>query len=153
MFTLDVLDKLRDQHKQNPDFAIDWAVTPDDVGMGVAKRIQEIPASTFQSVNPICILALGLVFTGLWSFLAQRGWEPSTTVKFAIGLLQLSFQQHRVARQRQSIPMEEDFRIDGTSAEFLYGQPILDTCIFASTTNIKNILVSPDKELGSPPRM
>jgi hypothetical protein len=72
---------------------------------------------------------------------------------FAIGLLHLSFLRQRVARQRQSISMEEGFRIDGTSAEFLYGQPILDTCIFASTTNIKNILVPPDKELGSPPRM
>jgi len=89
LFTIDVLDKLRDQHKQQPDFEIDWTVAQDNVGMGVAKRLQEIPASTFQSVNPICILALGLVFTALWSFLGQRGWEPSTTVKFAIGLLQL----------------------------------------------------------------
>jgi POT family proton-dependent oligopeptide transporter len=57
--------------------------------MGIAKRKSEIPASTFQSVNPIYILLFGLAFTALWSFLAKRGWEPNTTVKFALGLLQL----------------------------------------------------------------
>jgi hypothetical protein len=72
---------------------------------------------------------------------------------FAIGLLRLSFLRQRVARQRQMIPMEEGFRIDGTNAEVLHEQPILDTCIFASTPNFENILISPDKELGSQPRL
>jgi POT family proton-dependent oligopeptide transporter len=49
----------------------------------------EIPASEFQAVNPIYILLFGLAFTALWSFLEKRGWEPSTPVKFSLGLLQL----------------------------------------------------------------
>jgi POT family proton-dependent oligopeptide transporter len=49
----------------------------------------EIPASTFQATNPIFILLLGLVFAGLWSWLAARRAEPSTPVKFALGLFQL----------------------------------------------------------------
>jgi POT family proton-dependent oligopeptide transporter len=89
LFTINVLDKLRAEHERDLDFEIEWRVTEDNVGMGLAKRVQEIPASTFQSVNPIYILMFGLAFTALWSFLAQRGWEPSTTVKFAVGLLQL----------------------------------------------------------------
>ncbi len=89
LFTLNLLDKLRDENKANPDFTIQWTVAQDNVGMGVGKRIEEIPASTFQSVNPIFILLFGLVFTALWSFLGKRGWEPSTPVKFSLGLLQL----------------------------------------------------------------
>ena len=88
-FTLDLLDKLRDEHKDAPNFEIDWKVTKENVGMGLAKRVQEIPASTFQSVNPIYILFFGLIFTALWTLLANRGLEPSTPVKFSLGLLQL----------------------------------------------------------------
>ena len=97
LFTLDALSKLREEHKDTggkdrraePNFEIDWRVTPDDVGMGIAARSAEIPASTLQAVNPIYILFLGLLFTMLWTLLAGRGWEPSTPVKFALGLLQL----------------------------------------------------------------
>ena len=89
LFTLDVLDKLRKDHERDPQFTIDWQVTGDDVGMGIADRVREIPASTFQSVNAVYILIFGLVFTALWGFLASRGLEPNTPVKFALGLLQL----------------------------------------------------------------
>jgi POT family proton-dependent oligopeptide transporter len=89
MFTLDVLDALRKEHEQDPYFEIDWTVGPDNVGMGVAARLQEIPASTFQAVNPIFILIFGPVLAALWSFLGARRLEPSTTVKFALGLFQL----------------------------------------------------------------
>ena len=88
-FTMDVLDKLRDENKDHPDFEIDWKVTDKDVGMEIAKRNAEIPASTYQSVNAICILIFGLIFTAMWGFMAARGIEPGTTVKFALGLLQL----------------------------------------------------------------
>ncbi len=88
-FTIDQLARLRDEHKTDPDFQIEWKVTEDNVGMGIAERIQEIPASTFQSVNPIYILIFGLVFSALWTILARRGREPSTPVKFAMGLAQL----------------------------------------------------------------
>jgi dipeptide/tripeptide permease len=89
LFTIDTLDKLREENKKSPDFEIDWAVTPEHVGMGIGTRNREIPASTFQSVNPIFIMIFGLVFTALWAVLATRGMEPSTPVKFALGLLQL----------------------------------------------------------------
>ena len=74
------------------DTTIPWTVVEQNVengGMKVAKEVDEIPASLFQSVNPIYILLFGLVFTALWSFLETHGWEPSTPTKFALGLLQL----------------------------------------------------------------
>ncbi len=89
LFTLNDLGRLREEHEDNPDFEIPWKVAPDNVGMGVARRIHEIPASTFQSVNPIYILIFGLLFTALWTGLARIDLEPSTPVKFSLGLLQL----------------------------------------------------------------
>jgi POT family proton-dependent oligopeptide transporter len=89
-FTLTELDGLR--AKATPDAPRDqkvtrWTVTASDVGMGVGGA--EVPASLFQAANPIFIILLGLVFTALWSFLGTRGFEPSTPVKFSLGLLQL----------------------------------------------------------------
>jgi len=89
LFTLDQLAKLRKEHGDEPNFEIEWTVAEDNVGMGIALRKEEIPASTFQSVNPIYILIFGLAFTALWTLLARVGWEPSTPVKFALGLMQL----------------------------------------------------------------
>jgi POT family proton-dependent oligopeptide transporter len=48
-----------------------------------------VPASVFQSLNPIYIVLLGPVFAGLWVFLAKRGLEPSTPAKFGLGIVQL----------------------------------------------------------------
>jgi dipeptide/tripeptide permease len=64
-----------------------WIVEATHVGMGVAGT--EIPASTFQSANPIFILTFGLLFTAMWGFLGARGIEPSIPVKFGLGILQL----------------------------------------------------------------
>jgi POT family proton-dependent oligopeptide transporter len=89
VFTIDQLGALRESHADSPAFTIDWNVSPNNVGMRVAERDQEIPASWFQSINPVYILIFGLVFTALWGFLGKRGMEPSTPVKFALGLLQL----------------------------------------------------------------
>jgi POT family proton-dependent oligopeptide transporter len=92
LFTLNVLDKLRDTNREeekDPDFEIEWEIAEDNVGMGIATRVQEMPASIFQSVNPIYILIFGLVFTALWAVLAKYNLEPSTPVKFALGLFQL----------------------------------------------------------------
>ena len=89
LFTINQLDALRDTNKDKPQFTIDWKVSPDNVGMLVAERNQEIPASWFQSINPVYILVLGLVFTALWGYLGKRGIEPSTPVKFSLGLFQL----------------------------------------------------------------
>lgn len=49
----------------------------------------EVPASVFQSINSFYIITLGPVFAALWSFLARRGLEPSTPVKFGLGVLQV----------------------------------------------------------------
>ncbi len=89
LFTIDALDKLRSEHRADPNFEIDWTIADDNVGMGLAGRSHEIPASTFQSVNPIYIMIFGLIFTALWGALARRGLEPSTPIKFSLGLLQL----------------------------------------------------------------
>jgi len=47
----------------------------------------EIPASWFQSLNPIFIIALAPVYSMLWVALARRFIEPSTPAKFALGLI------------------------------------------------------------------
>jgi POT family proton-dependent oligopeptide transporter len=88
-FTLTALDSLRAANEKTPDFAIDWTVEPAHVGMGLADRKDETPASVYQAVNPAFILLFGLVFTVLWGWLAARKREPSTPFKFALGLLQL----------------------------------------------------------------
>ncbi len=89
LFTLTDLDTLRTEKSEEPEFEIDWVVAPDNVGMAVATRKDEIPASTFQAINAVFILIFGLVFTALWSFLGKRKIEPSTPVKFSFGLIQL----------------------------------------------------------------
>ncbi|SDM01573.1 peptide MFS transporter [Streptomyces wuyuanensis] len=47
----------------------------------------DFPSSWFQSLNPLFIMALGPVFAWLWQWLAARDKEPSTPVKFAVGLI------------------------------------------------------------------
>jgi POT family proton-dependent oligopeptide transporter len=66
---------------------ITWKFTQQNVGMGLGGS--EIVASMFQSANSLYILVFGLVFTGIWTFLSNRGLEPSTPVKFALGLAQV----------------------------------------------------------------
>ncbi len=87
LFTMNVLSDLRNENEMNPEFVISWTVAADNVGMQVAERIDEIPASTFQSVNPVFILIFGLAFTALWTLMGRM--EPSAPFKFSLGLLQL----------------------------------------------------------------
>ncbi|MFJ7275825.1 peptide MFS transporter [Kitasatospora sp. NPDC098663] len=47
------------------------------------------PSSWFQSLNPLYIMALAPVFAWLWIALARRSKNPSTTMKFAFGLLMI----------------------------------------------------------------
>jgi len=47
---------------------------------------REMPASYFQSVNPLAVIALAPVFTIIWGFLYIRKLEPSSPKKMAIGL-------------------------------------------------------------------
>ncbi len=65
-----------------------WTFTSENVGK-IGLGGSEIPASVFQAVNAIYIMIFGLIFTALWGFLGARGREPSTPVKFSLGLLQL----------------------------------------------------------------
>jgi len=48
-----------------------------------------VPASLFQSINPIYIVLLGPVFAWLWVMLGRRGLEPSAPAKFGLALLQV----------------------------------------------------------------
>ena len=50
----------------------------------------EMPASYFQSFNPVILVCLTPVFTSLWSFLSKRNCEPSSPVKQALGLMLLA---------------------------------------------------------------
>ena len=46
----------------------------------------EMPASYFQSVNPLTVIALAPIMTIVWGFLYARKLEPSSPKKMAIGL-------------------------------------------------------------------
>ncbi|MCZ8169147.1 MAG: peptide MFS transporter [Flavobacterium sp.] len=46
----------------------------------------EMPASYFQSVNPLAVIALAPIMTIVWGFLYVRKLEPSSPKKMAIGL-------------------------------------------------------------------
>ncbi|MGH7482156.1 MAG: peptide MFS transporter [Longimicrobiales bacterium] len=50
----------------------------------------DFPASWFQSLNPLYIIALAPVFAWLWVALSRRNAEPSTPIKFGIGLVLLA---------------------------------------------------------------
>ena len=50
-----------------------------------------VPASLFQSINPIYIILLAPLFAGLWVALGKRGLEPSAPAKFGLALLQVGF--------------------------------------------------------------
>ncbi|MDH6124111.1 oligopeptide:H+ symporter [Kitasatospora sp. GP82] len=49
----------------------------------------DFPSSWFQSLNPLYIMALAPLFAWLWVWLAKRAKNPTTTMKFAIGLLMI----------------------------------------------------------------
>lgn len=48
-----------------------------------------VPASLFQSINPIYIVLLGPIFAALWVALGRRGLEPSAPAKFGLALAQV----------------------------------------------------------------
>ncbi len=49
----------------------------------------ELPASVFQSVNPLFIILLAPFFSALWHYLEQRNIDPPAPYKFVLGLVQL----------------------------------------------------------------
>ncbi|MCZ8320700.1 MAG: peptide MFS transporter [Novosphingobium sp.] len=48
-----------------------------------------VPASLFQSINPIIIIVTAPLFAGLWVWLGKRGKEPSAPAKFGLALAQI----------------------------------------------------------------
>ena len=51
----------------------------------------EVPASMFQSLNAGFIFTIAPLFALLWIALAKRNMEPSTPIKFAIGIVFVGF--------------------------------------------------------------
>lgn len=47
----------------------------------------EVPSIWFQSLNPLFILILAPIISIVWVKLANRGLEPNSMVKFALGML------------------------------------------------------------------
>ena len=47
----------------------------------------EVPASWFQSLNPVFIVVLAPFYSMMWVALARRHLDPSVPLKFAIGLI------------------------------------------------------------------
>jgi proton-dependent oligopeptide transporter, POT family len=64
-----------------------WTVLPEHVGVKYGGT--EVKTTVFQAVNPVGIMIFGLIFSALWGYLGRRRLEPSTPVKFSLGLLQL----------------------------------------------------------------
>lgn len=52
-------------------------------------EIGNIPASVFQSINPIYIILFAPLFAMLWQWLGSKGLEPSAPAKFALALFQV----------------------------------------------------------------
>src|SRR6478735_5182839 len=50
-----------------------------------------VPASLFQSINPIYIILFAPFFAALWQYLGKRGLEPSAPAKFGLALAQMGF--------------------------------------------------------------
>ncbi len=46
----------------------------------------EVPATWFQSINPLVIILCGALFAALWSWLGRHGRNPSQAVKIALAL-------------------------------------------------------------------
>ena len=53
----------------------------------------QVPASLFQSINPLFIILLAPFFSKMWVSLGERNKEPSSPIKFviALGLLAIGF--------------------------------------------------------------
>ncbi len=50
---------------------------------------QGVEASMFQSINAIYIILLAPLFAAMWQWLGRKGAEPSTPLKFGLGIVQV----------------------------------------------------------------
>lgn len=82
-----------------------------------------VPASFFQSINPIFIVIFAPIFSILWSTLSKRGKEPSSPMKMVWGLAILALGYVVIAFSVKGLGMEEKI-----SMFFLVGMYFLHTC-------------------------
>lgn len=82
-----------------------------------------MPASWFQSINPIFIVAFAPVFSILWTSLAKKGKEPSSPMKMVWGLAILAIGYVVIAFSVKGLGMEEKI-----SMFFLIAMYFLHTC-------------------------
>lgn len=82
-----------------------------------------MPASWFQSINPIFIVAFAPVFSILWTSLAAKGKEPSSPMKMVWGLAILALGYVVIAFSVKGLGMEEKI-----SMFFLIAMYFLHTC-------------------------
>ncbi|HZG01495.1 MAG TPA: peptide MFS transporter, partial [Chitinophagales bacterium] len=71
----------------------------------------EVPASYFQSINPLGIIILAPLFSWLWVRLGAANAEPSSPLKMGLGLLLLCFGYVVIAFGVQGIDPSEDVRV------------------------------------------
>ena len=89
VFTMTELDAARKKAREDGGTETRHiVVTEKMVGMGIEGS--EVPASEFQAANPMFILIFGLIFAAIWTMLGKRNLEPSTPIKFGLGLIQLA---------------------------------------------------------------
>ena len=88
IITMTEVDAWKEAHKGADGVAL-MKVTPTEAHVGMSIKGSEVATSAFQAANPIFIIFFGLLFSALWGWLAQRKLEPSTPVKFGLGILQL----------------------------------------------------------------
>ena len=98
VFTLSQLDKLRDENRQDgeadgdkkaADFTIDWQVSDDDVGMGIAGTNDELAGEHISGGQSHVHFAVWVDVHGLVGILRIAGAYPAPPYKFAFGLMQL----------------------------------------------------------------
>lgn len=82
-----------------------------------------VPASFFQSINPIFIVLLAPLFSVFWSTLSKTGREPSSPMKMVWGLAILALGYVLIAFSVKGMGME-----DKISMFFLIGMYFLHTC-------------------------
>ena len=86
-----------------------------------------IPASLFQSINPLFVILLGPVFSLLWTFLDKRRANPNTPMKFAISLLLLAGSFFIMA-YAYNLTLGPDGEIVKVSAAWLLAVYCIQTC-------------------------
>ena len=88
--TVAIFKKIEEELQKNAEKSRKWAVDADEQTKIVRQGDYVFPAAWYQSVNAIFIVIFAPIFTLMWNFLYRLGIEPSTPVKFALGILLVS---------------------------------------------------------------